>query len=145
MDYENKDEESTLPKATVERLLHSYTPKEMSISKESRELFINSCLEFLKLICVESTTICEKEKKKTISFDHFLKALEDKGFGDYIEACREIQVGYDKYIRNKPSRINKFKDSGLTLEELHMKQLELFQSAKKEFEKAFDEEPKQID
>ncbi|KAF9764115.1 Negative cofactor 2 complex subunit beta [Nosema granulosis] len=142
MDYENKEEDNTLPKATVERLLHMYVPKSIIITKESREVFMSSCLEFLKIICVESTKICEKEKKKTISFEHFLNALEENGFGEYVEDCRATHVEYEKYLKNKPSKINKFKDSGLSLDELHNQQLELFKNAKKEFEKSFDEETK---
>lgn len=138
MNYENRDEENSLPKSTVDRFINGCLPKQITVTKDAKEMFSNSLLEFLKLISLESTSICEKEKKKTIAFEHLIKALENKGFGDFIETCKEAQNDYEKYVKAKPSKINKFKTSGLSLEELHNQQLELFANAKQEFEKTMN-------
>ena len=90
------------------------------------------------MISLKATTICEKEKKKTIAFEHLIKALEEKGFAEYVKTCKEAQFNYENYVKSKPSKINKFKTSGLSLEELHNQQLELFKNAKQEFDKTMN-------
>ncbi|WUR02291.1 transcription regulator NC2 beta chain (NCB2) [Vairimorpha necatrix] len=138
MSYENRDEENSLPKSTVERFVSSCLPKQVTVSKDAKEMFLNCSLEFIKLISVQSAAICEKDKKKTIAFEYFFKALEDKGFGEFVGTCKEYQEMYEKYMKAKPSKINKFKSSGLSLEELHNQQLELFKNAKQEFDKTMN-------
>ncbi|KAK6090848.1 hypothetical protein P3W45_000093 [Vairimorpha bombi] len=138
MNYETRDEENTLPKSTVDRFINSCLPKQITVTKDAKEMFTNCVMEFLKMISLESTALCEKEKKKTISYEHLIKGLENKGFVDFLESCRDAQSEYENYVKAKPSKINKFKNSGLSLEELHNQQLELFKNAKQEFEKTLN-------
>lgn len=140
MSFDRTDEEGFLPKATVDKMVSSLLPKNTIVPKESKEVFQNGCIEFLNAITLEANKICEVEKKKTIVCDHIYKALENKGFKSYVEDCIKAHNGYESYLKQKPSKIDKFKDSGLTMEELHDQQLKLFQNAKIQFEKSFEEE-----
>ena len=140
MNHDNKDEENTLPKSTVDRYINSCLPKQITVGKEAKEMFTDCLLEFLKIISIESTKICDLEKKKTITYEHLIKSLKKLGFESYNKCCRNAQLEYEKYVKSKPSKINKFKDSGLSLEELHNQQLELFKNEKKEYEKNYNDE-----
>lgn len=133
------DEENSLPKSTVDRFINSCLPKQITVSKDAKEMFTNCLMEFLKMISLESSALCEKEKKKTISYEHLVKGLQNKGFVDYLETCKVAQGEYENYVKSKPSKINKFKNSGLSLEELHNQQSELFKNAKQEFDKNLNE------
>ena len=61
----------------------------MSFSKESRDLLIDMCVEFIGLISSEANDIAEKENKKTISPEHIGAALKDLGFPEYVENVLE--------------------------------------------------------
>jgi histone H3/H4 len=140
MGFEKNDDDGTLPKATVDKMVASLLPKNTIVPKESKELFQNGCIKFLNLLTLEANKICELEKKKTICYEHVYKALSNLGFEDYVVKCTEEHGNYENYVKQKPSKIDKFKDSGLTMEELHDQQLKLFENAKIQFEKSFEDE-----
>jgi hypothetical protein len=64
----------------------------LTFAKESRDLLIDCCVEFIHLVSSEANEICEKETKKTISADHVVKALVELGFEDYVQEIQEIAV-----------------------------------------------------
>lgn len=66
MNYENRDEENSLPKSTVDRFVNNCLPKQITVSKDAKEMFSNCIIEFLKMISLKATTICEKEKRKLL-------------------------------------------------------------------------------
>lgn len=140
MNFDKGDEENALPKATVDKIVSSMLPKNAIVPRESKEIFQSGCIEFLNMLTLEANKACEADKKKTISYEHIHKALANLGFEDYIEKCAEEHGNYEKYVKQKPSKIDKFKDSGLTMEELQDQQSQLFQNAKLEFEKSFEED-----
>lgn len=140
MNLEKNDDENSLPKATVDKMVSSMLPKNTVVPKESKEIFQSGCIHFLNMLTLEANKACEDEKKKTISYDHIYTALKNLGFENYIDECIKEHGNYEKYIRQKPSKIDKFKDSGLTLEELHDQQTKLFQNAKLQFEKSFEDD-----
>lgn len=57
----------------------------VSFGKDARDLLIECCVEFITLISSEANEISEKEAKKTIACEHITKALQQLGFGEYIE------------------------------------------------------------
>jgi down-regulator of transcription 1 len=140
MEFGRNDDESSVPKATVDKIVSSFLPKGFVVPRESKEIFLHGCIEFLTMVTLEANRACEADKKKTIAHDHVYKALEATGFGPYIEECKTAHLEYESYLKQKPSKIDKFKDSGLSMEELHDQQLKLFQSAKMQFEKSFEDE-----
>jgi histone H3/H4 len=61
----------------------------LAFSKEARDLLIECCVEFITLISSEANEVSEKESKKTIACEHITKALEQLGFGDYVQDILE--------------------------------------------------------
>ena len=51
---------------------------------------IECCVEFITLISSEANEISEKESKKTIACEHITKALEQLGFGEYVQDIMEV-------------------------------------------------------
>lgn len=68
----------------------------MTFAKETRDLLIECCVEFIRLISSEANEIAEKEAKKTIACEHVKAALEELGFGDYIGAISGVASDYRK-------------------------------------------------
>jgi histone H3/H4 len=83
---------NALPTATVQKLISELLPADLTFAKESRDLLIDCCVEFIHLVSSEANEICEKETKKTISADHVVKALVELGFEDYVQEIQEIAV-----------------------------------------------------
>ncbi|KAM0671734.1 class 2 transcription repressor NC2 beta [Ordospora colligata] len=141
MNTERPEDENMLPKATVDRMVASMLPKSSIVPKESKEMFQNGCICFLNMLTLEANKVCEEEKKKTMSHEHIYKALKNLGFESYVEECIKEHRNYESYIKQKPSKIDKLKDSGLSMEELHDQQEKLFKIAKIELEKSFEDDP----
>ena len=62
----------------------------MSFAKESRDLLIECCVEFITMISSEANEIAEKDAKKTIACEHITKALEELGFSEYVPDLLEV-------------------------------------------------------
>lgn len=130
----------TLPKACMDRLFQSALPKATKLSKEAREFFKELGIKFIQIISVAAHKICEDESKKTIIPDHIFRALEELGFKEYIEECKQTLSEFLELSKRRPSKKNTFEESGLTMEELLEKQKKLFEEAKKEMDKTLDDE-----
>lgn len=68
----------------------------MTFAKDSRDLLIECCVEFITLISSEANEIAEKDAKKTIACEHVKAALEELGFGDYVPAILDVAQDYKK-------------------------------------------------
>lgn len=137
MPSEKSDDDSELPKATVDSLIHDVAPKDYGISKDVRGLLKVSARLFLSHIALEANRLCELENKKTIGTNHVFKSMERHGFGEFVEECDVAAKNYDEYSRHKPSRQNKFKDSGKSMEELQEMQMALFRQAAEQQRKEY--------
>lgn len=62
----------------------------MTFAKDSRDLLIECCVEFITMISSEANEIAEKDAKKTIACEHITKALEELGFGEYVPDLLEV-------------------------------------------------------
>lgn len=131
----------------------------MSFAKETRDLLIECCVEFITMLSSEANEIAEKDAKKTIACEHITKALEDLGFGEYIPSLHdvaesfktsqvvcirfletlqtairmrctiEVYVGTLTEDQTRERKQTKIEQSGMTNEELIRAQEELFRSA----------------
>ncbi|KAI5169830.1 down-regulator of transcription 1 [Pancytospora epiphaga] len=126
------DEETSLPRATVDKLIHKSLKKPYIISKEMKGFLREACQLFLNIVILEANRVCEADSKKIIANSHIYKSLEKHGFQEYIQDCQHAASDYDDYAKHKPSKQNKFKESGKTMDELHEDQMRLFQKAKME-------------
>lgn len=62
----------------------------MTFAKDSRDLLIECCVEFITMISSEANEIAEKDAKKTIACEHITKALEELGFAEYVPDLLEV-------------------------------------------------------
>ena len=94
----------TFPAATVQKIINevlasaaaSTDSQAMSFAKETRDLLIECCVEFITMISTEANEIAEKDAKKTIACEHVKAALEELDFGDYVPAILEVAQDYKK-------------------------------------------------
>lgn len=78
--------------ATVQKIITEVLANDtgMSFAKETRDLLIECCVEFITMISSEANEIAEKDAKKTIACEHIVKALEDLGFNEYVPDLMEV-------------------------------------------------------
>lgn len=79
----------------------------MTFAKESRDLLIECCVEFITMLSSEANDIAEKDAKKTIACEHITKALQDLGFEDYIPELLRVaeQFRVSQVVRTPVQRI----------------------------------------
>lgn len=135
---DNQDDLS-LPKATVQKIISEISPSDLTFSKETRDLLIECCVEFIQLISTESNDIAEREAKKTIAGEHVVKALEDLGFQEYVADIQDLLNEHREQQRTKEKKQTKLERSGLTEEELLRQQEELFGKARERYELQHEE------
>ncbi|WFD44610.1 negative cofactor 2 transcription regulator complex subunit ncb2 [Malassezia psittaci] len=131
-----EDEELSLPKATIQKLIQDYLPSDMSCAKDTRDLLIECCVEFIHLVSSEANEACEKDSKKTIAPDHVVKALVDLGFEKYTHEVRDVLNDHKQHQKERERKSSRFEMSGLTEEELQKQQEQLFAASKARFEAA---------
>ncbi|CAG5143767.1 histone-fold-containing protein [Alternaria burnsii] len=129
------NDDLSLPKATVQKIVQDILASEpgMTFAKDSRDLLIECCVEFITLISSEANEIAEKDAKKTIACEHVKAALEELDFGDYVPAILEVAQDYKKQQQNREKKQTKIEQSGMTEEQLIAAQEELFKNATSKF------------
>ncbi|KAJ1970467.1 negative cofactor 2 transcription regulator complex subunit ncb2 [Dimargaris xerosporica] len=156
-DFENSgggsgggDDELSLPRATVHKLIQEMMPKDISCAKETRDLLIDCCNEFIHLIASEANEICEKEAKKTIAAEHVINALKVRdhalqhqtlGFESYLAEVQDVYEDHRKQQSKDRDKRNARFDSGLTEEELLRQQEQLFAQARLDYETQQQQQP----
>lgn len=126
----SNNEDLSLPKATVQKIIAEILPKDIAISKEAREAITECSIEFIMMLSTQLNDIAEKEAKKTIASDHVVKALEELDFNNYLEIINKILSEQKELLKGKEKRNNKFQSSGLSEEELLRQQEELFKKSR---------------
>ncbi|XP_038996200.1 protein Dr1 homolog isoform X2 [Hibiscus syriacus] len=69
-------EDASLPKATMKKIIKEMLPQDVRVARDTQDLLIECCVEFINLISSESNEVCNREEKQTIAPEHVLKALE---------------------------------------------------------------------
>jgi histone H3/H4 len=104
--YFSGADDLSLPKATVSKIISEVLMDEsVAFSRDSRDLLIECCVEFITLLSSEANEIAEKDAKKTIALEHVRSALGVLEFGDYIPEIERVaqehkafqQVRYRNY------------------------------------------------
>ncbi|KAJ2825494.1 negative cofactor 2 transcription regulator complex subunit ncb2 [Coemansia erecta] len=133
-DYEGgqpTDDDLSLPRATVYKLIGEMLPQDIACAKDTRDLLLDCCNEFIHLIASESNEICEKETKKTIAAEHVLTALQELGFEKYVA---EVQEAYNEHrqqqTKDRGRKSAKLNQLGMSEEELLRSQELLFAQAR---------------
>ncbi|CAR24720.1 Negative cofactor 2 complex subunit beta [Lachancea thermotolerans] len=129
-----EQEDISLPKATVQKIISEVLESDLTFSKEAREIIIESGIEFIMILSSMASEMADKEAKKTIAPDHVIKALEELEYHEFIPYLEQILVEHKETQRIKERRDAKFKKSGLSEEELLRQQEELFRQSRNRFQ-----------
>ncbi|KAI9091904.1 histone-fold-containing protein [Phlyctochytrium arcticum] len=124
------EEELSLPKATVTKLIQEMMPADISCAKDARDLIADCCVEFIHMISSEANEICEKEAKKTIAGEHVLAALQSLGFEEYVQDCKDVYEDHLRQTKDREKRSNKLDKAILNSEEAAAAQEALFAKAR---------------
>lgn len=128
------DEDLSLPKATVAKMISELLPNDIVCAKETRDLVIECCVEFIHLISSEANEICEQESKKTIAPEHIISALKRLGFESFTTEVEDVLKDHKQQQKDREKKVSKFEQSGMTEEELLAKQEELFAASRAKFQ-----------
>jgi down-regulator of transcription 1 len=133
----NKAEALYLPRATMGKIIDELLPPGIACPKETRELLMNCCIEFIHLVTGEANELCETHGKKTISPEHVLEALKALGFSDYVEEAETARAEFEESQKQKREGRERNKTtlerSGLSETELQKQQEELFEAARQRY------------
>ncbi|KAF9427657.1 negative cofactor 2 transcription regulator complex subunit ncb2 [Podila epigama] len=126
------DDDLSLPKATVQKLINEMMPDDIACAKDTRDLLIECCVEFIHLLASEANEICEKETKKTIAAEHVITALKALGFDGYLPEVEVVLQDHktQQKVKDKDKRSGRLEFSGKSEEELLLEQTRLFAEAK---------------
>jgi len=128
------DDDLSLPKATVQKLITEMLPADIVCAKDTRDLLIDCCVEFIHLIASEANEICEKESKKTIAAEHVISALKTLGFESYLDEVQEVFKEHKKLQKDRDKKSSRLENSGMTEEELFRQQAQLFEQSRAKFQ-----------
>lgn len=126
-------EDLALPRQTVAKLVQELMPDGFLCPKDTRDLLVACCTEFVHLITSEANEVCEKAGKKTISPDHLMEALRNLGFAEYcqeMEQALQEQQEAAKQRLERSKRSNPVVNSAVSEDELAKQQAELFEQAR---------------
>jgi len=121
-------EDTTLPKATVQKLLRDILPQDVKCSPETVDLILDCCVEFVHLIASEANEIANNESKKCINPQHILQALDGLGFKEYIDSVTQVLDQEKQIEKQMKQKWNKFSEK--SEEDLLKEQQALFAKAR---------------
>ncbi|KAI0824595.1 histone-fold-containing protein [Trametes gibbosa] len=127
------DEDLSLPKATVTKMIAELLPNDVTCAKETRDLIIECCVEFIHLISSEANEICEQGSKKTIAPDHIISALKRLGFESFTEEVESVLKDHKQQQKDRERKVNKMVECGLSEAELLAQQEALFAQSREKF------------
>jgi len=128
------DDDLSLPKATVAKMITELLPNDVVCAKETRDLVIECCVEFIHLISSEANEICEQESKKTIAPEHIIGALKRLGFDSFTTEVEDVLKEHKQQQKDREKKVSKFEQSGMTPEELLAEQEKLFAASRAKFQ-----------
>lgn len=160
-----QQEAHTLPAATVQKIINEVlatnptlndgSGNNMTFAKDTRDVLIECCVEFITMLTSEANEIAEKDAKKTIACEHITKALEELGFGEYVPELLRVAdefksaaaVSPEGFIhiawwwlltgqQHRERKQTKIEQSGMGHEELLRMQEELFKNAGEKYNAA---------
>ncbi|EJT97681.1 histone-fold-containing protein [Dacryopinax primogenitus] len=128
------DDDLSLPRATVQKIIQEMLPNEMICAKDTVTLIIDCCVEFIHLISSQANDICEKESRKTIAPEHILAALKELGFDSYVQEVESVLKEHKVQQKEREKKSNKLNKSEFTEEELLRQQEALFAASRARFQ-----------
>ena len=136
MSSEKGDEDLTIPRAAMNKLIKELVP-DIRVANDTRDLILQCCSDFIRLITTEANVICEEQQKKTMSAEHVLGALDKLGFSSYRAEAESVLNDCKGKRRRQSTRLEHL---GIPEEELLRQQQELFAKARAEQAQAEQQE-----
>ncbi|KJX98493.1 cbf nf-y family transcription factor like protein [Zymoseptoria brevis] len=141
------NDDLSLPKATVQKIINEVLATNpslntdgqqggMAFAKETRDVLIDCCVEFITMLSSEANEIAEKDAKKTIACEHITKALQELDFGEYVPELLKQADNFKSAAAHREKKQTKIEQSGMTSDELIRAQEELFKSAGEKYNAA---------
>ena len=126
------EDEPGLPRLTVNNMIKELLP-DTKVAKDSKDLIINCCSEFIHLVSTEANELAEKSKKAhtLITPDHIIQSLKNLGFTEYTAEVIQAHTEFKKTYKKKKSQ-PRADTTGKTQEQLEKEQKEMFEKAKLE-------------
>ena len=87
-----------LPLANIGRIIKNNLPKDVKLSKNSKETFQECVSEFISFITSEANDKCNAEKRKIIKGEDIIHALNNLGFEKY---CPILEIYLKKYKQSQ--------------------------------------------
>ena len=91
---EDKQPEIYFPAANVARIMKRVLPLDAKVSKDSISLVQESACNFISFISSEAGVRCLSDKRKTVTGDDIISALNSLGFDSYGEV---LSIFLEKY------------------------------------------------
>jgi len=98
------DDDLSLPKATVAKMISELLPNDIVCAKETRDLVIECCVEFIHLLSSEANEICEQESKKTIAPEHIISALKRLGFDSFTTEVEDVLKDHKQQQKDREKK-----------------------------------------
>ncbi|KMZ60229.1 Nuclear transcription factor Y subunit B-1 [Zostera marina] len=95
-----RPQDGHLPIANISRIMRKAVPETVKISKDSKDLIQTCVSEFISFITSEASLKCQTERRKTITGDDLLWAIEALGFQDYVNPLKLYLDRYRKQVIN---------------------------------------------
>lgn len=92
-----------LPLANIGRIIKNNLPKDVKLSKSSKETFQECVSEFISFITSEANDKCNIEKRKIIKGEDIIYALNNLGFEKYASI---LEIYLDKYKQSQNNNCN---------------------------------------
>ncbi|KAK1322462.1 hypothetical protein QJS10_CPA03g00424 [Acorus calamus] len=145
MDIVGKSKEDvSLPKATMFKIIKEMLPPDVRVARDTQDLLVECCVEFINLISSESNEVCCREDKRTIAPEHVSRLVTGSGFWGYIE---EVYAAYEQHkVETLDSpRGGKWSGAEMTEEEALAEQQRMFAEARARMNNGAATLPKQSD
>jgi histone H3/H4 len=116
-------DEVSLPRACVAKAAKDLAPDGLSVSKDTCDLLVGCCTEFINLVASEASTVA----KSVVKPEHIVHALGALEFESYVPIAKRAAEETGKAPKKRKV---KRAESGLSAEELVAEQNRLIASAR---------------
>jgi len=83
-----REQDRFLPVANISRIMKKALPHNAKIAKDAKETVQECVSEFVSFVTSEASDKCQREKRKTITGDDLLWAMQTLGFEDYLRPLK---------------------------------------------------------
>ena len=95
-----KEQDRTLPIANIARIMKQAVPENAKVSKEAKDITQLCVTEFIAFITSEAKERCALERRKTVTGEDIIAALDTLGFENYAIVLRKYLAKY-KEVDNR--------------------------------------------